>query len=465
MTVPTNYPPIGDRLSRAAWSRLFWWRFRLFQRHRHDRRDLHDFERVLNAYYPTVTDQRLTRVARLVLRATSAWRYHLRWYRHPLELRLLQRLLPSSAPRRAVSEDSADEDCARHAGIQRLRTGHLHSGAARSVRRLSLSCEVHVFALRFPFERARYTLAGGHIHALGHGNRGGLSRLMVAATATRAIAHEHRSRRFDVIHALWADEPGLIAVRAGQRLGVPVVVSLMGGELVRLPDIAYGAQRSRFARYAINRAFAGAHWCTAGSQQAMAQLRAHRSDLDERSSVVPLGVDVTKFCPDGPAASGGPSILHVGSLSPIKDQHTLLRAFGLVNAIRPDLELRLIGDGPLRMPLERAVDDLKLTSHVRFLGEKPHDELPCWYRAATICALSSRHESQSVVALEAAACGIVTVGTAVGVLAELAPASRTVAVGDHRALAAAMQELLDDDDLRGRLAAHARSLAERSVHD
>jgi hypothetical protein len=62
------------------------------------RQDLHDFERVLNAYYPTVTDQRLTRAARMVLRATSAWRYHLRWYRHPLELRVLHRLLPYQRP-------------------------------------------------------------------------------------------------------------------------------------------------------------------------------------------------------------------------------------------------------------------------------------------------------------------------------------------------------------------------------
>ncbi len=62
------------------------------------RRELHDFERVLNAYYPTVTDRGLTRAARLVLHAASAWRYRLRWYRYPLELRLLQRLLPYQRP-------------------------------------------------------------------------------------------------------------------------------------------------------------------------------------------------------------------------------------------------------------------------------------------------------------------------------------------------------------------------------
>ena len=33
----TNYAPAMERLSRATWSRLLWWRFRLFQRHRHNR--------------------------------------------------------------------------------------------------------------------------------------------------------------------------------------------------------------------------------------------------------------------------------------------------------------------------------------------------------------------------------------------------------------------------------------------
>ena len=62
------------------------------------RRELRDFERVLNAYYPTITDLGSTRAARLVLRAASAWRYHLRWYRYPLELRPLQRLLAYQRP-------------------------------------------------------------------------------------------------------------------------------------------------------------------------------------------------------------------------------------------------------------------------------------------------------------------------------------------------------------------------------
>lgn len=62
------------------------------------RQQVHDFERVLNAYYPTVTDPRLRGSWRGVLRALSAWRYHLGVYRHPLELRALQKLFAYQRP-------------------------------------------------------------------------------------------------------------------------------------------------------------------------------------------------------------------------------------------------------------------------------------------------------------------------------------------------------------------------------
>ena len=62
------------------------------------RRKIWDFEHVLNAYYPTTTDHKLHRLWRVVLRALSAWRYHLRFYRHPLELRAFHRLLSYQRP-------------------------------------------------------------------------------------------------------------------------------------------------------------------------------------------------------------------------------------------------------------------------------------------------------------------------------------------------------------------------------
>jgi anaerobic magnesium-protoporphyrin IX monomethyl ester cyclase len=62
------------------------------------RRRVRDFESVLNAYYPTVTDTRMTPARRRLLRAASAWRYHAKAYARPVELNLLQRAFRYQRP-------------------------------------------------------------------------------------------------------------------------------------------------------------------------------------------------------------------------------------------------------------------------------------------------------------------------------------------------------------------------------
>jgi anaerobic magnesium-protoporphyrin IX monomethyl ester cyclase len=57
-----------------------------------------NFERVLNAYYPTSTDRRLTPALRTVLRAVSSWRYATRTYAAPYELRAIQKLIRYQRP-------------------------------------------------------------------------------------------------------------------------------------------------------------------------------------------------------------------------------------------------------------------------------------------------------------------------------------------------------------------------------
>ena len=64
----------------------------------HQMQRVRNFERVLNAYYPTTTDGRLTGRWREILRAVSAWRYNLRVYESPLELRALQKVVHYQRP-------------------------------------------------------------------------------------------------------------------------------------------------------------------------------------------------------------------------------------------------------------------------------------------------------------------------------------------------------------------------------
>lgn len=62
------------------------------------KRRVRNFERVLNAYFPTITDRRLTPGRRALLRMVSGWRYAFRMYTAPYELRALHRLIHYQRP-------------------------------------------------------------------------------------------------------------------------------------------------------------------------------------------------------------------------------------------------------------------------------------------------------------------------------------------------------------------------------
>ncbi len=62
------------------------------------RKQVRNFERVLNAFYPTITDRRLTPLRRMLLRSVSGWRYAAKVYTAPIELQALQRLMRYQRP-------------------------------------------------------------------------------------------------------------------------------------------------------------------------------------------------------------------------------------------------------------------------------------------------------------------------------------------------------------------------------
>jgi glycosyltransferase involved in cell wall biosynthesis len=303
-------------------------------------------------------------------------------------------------------------------------------------RSLATRDHVSVVALRYPYTAARYQVDGAEVIALG----GALSHRSATLSLWRrtldVLRQEDRHCPFDVLHAFWATESGLLAAMAGRLLRIPTLVSLAGGELVALRDIAYGDQRIAWERLKVSASLQLATAVSAGSHQ-LAE-RAHRRYPSVRLHVAPLGVDQSLFKPDGSSPSG--RVVHVGTLTPVKDQATLLRAFSLVRRQHPDACLDIVGSGPLAGQLEHLASDLGLKGSVRFMGDVDHAALPAVYRGARTSVVSSRHEAQSMVALEGAACGIPVVGTRVGVLPELTDA--VVPVGDHVALCRAIEATL-----------------------
>ena len=316
------------------------------------------------------------------------------------------------------------------------------------VRELGSRHEVRVCALRYP-ERSAYTVDGALVTAVGGGDAAGVGRGSMLLRAARDLATAHRRRGFDLLHGLWADEPGALAVGLARRWRIPAVVSVMGGEFEARDDLGYGGALSWANRRLSRRALAGADAVTAGSRWLADGVSAdHGRDVE----ALPLGVDTTRFAPEGSviALTGEVPLLHVASLTPVKGQRILLDAFERVRAEVPGVHLHVVGDGPLR-------DEIAGRPGVSVHGHVAHEVLPGWYRGAVLHVQASWYESQGMTVLEAAACGRLTVGTRVGVLPELAP-DHVVPPGDAAALAARMSALLADRD---RLVAEAGTLTGR----
>ena len=291
-------------------------------------------------------------------------------------------------------------------------------------RELARGHDLRVLSLRYPFTRRPYTVLGAQVQPLGAAAARGPARFVMWARALRHLQREHARRPFDVLHALWAHEPAALALWAGRRLRVPVVVSVLGGELERFDEIGYGGGRGALNRRLVAWSLRRARWLTAGSRFLEERLRP-RAAPGARLSRWPLGVDLERFAPGpvaAPALEGRPALLSVGSLEPVKGHDLLLEAFAAALPQGGEARLHLVGDGSRRAPLEARAARPDLDGRVRFHGALPHEALPGVYRQATALVQASWFESQGLAVLEAAACGCPVLGTNVGVLPELSPA-------------------------------------------
>lgn len=327
------------------------------------------------------------------------------------------------------------------------------------VERLARQHEVHVYTLRQYPDPCTYPLLGAMVHNIGVPQKRPRS-IRSLVTLLGVLREEYRRSPFDVIHGIWLSTGGYGAALAGRLLHVPVVATLGGGEMAAIPEIGYGGQLRISARCKIALTLRLADAVTAASEFARRPLLPYRLD----SQLIPFGVDCDRFtaseAPPGPPWN----LLHVASLNRVKDQATLLRAFRTIRVCEPGVRLRIIGEDTLGGEMQRLAQELGVADAVTFEGFQPNDVVAEALRSAHLLLVSSRHESGPLVMLEAAACSVPTVGTAVGHIEDLAPdAAVAVPTGDHAALAWAATCLLRDEPSRRAMGLRARAFAR--THD
>ena len=158
---------------------------------------------------------------------------------------------------------------------------------------------------------------------------------------------------------------------------------------------------------------------------------------------VPNAVDTKVFYPPAERPGGTPRLLSVGWLAEKKGHALLLDA--LAGLGRDEVTLDLVGQGELRGDLEERARSLGLGDRVRFLGERPKEEVAELMRRAHLFVLPSLFENLPAVLIEAMASGLPSVATRVGGVPELldSEAGALVEPGNPLALAAGIGETLD----------------------
>ncbi len=204
-----------------------------------------------------------------------------------------------------------------------------------------------------------------------------------------------------------------------------------------------------------------AHRCdaiVAVSEQEANEGRAVLGSVSSRLTVIPNGVDRTRFSPDGDRSirdTESPLVVCVGRLSKQKGQDLAIRALAQLRSTTA--RLRLVGDeNPVgeKKHLETLAISLGVEDRIEWWG-KVTDTAP-EFRAADVAIAPSRWEGMSLVFLEAMACGTALVVADVFGSEAVGSAAVIVPPEDANALAQAIDTLLENAPHRQRLGEAAR---------
>jgi phosphatidylinositol alpha-1,6-mannosyltransferase len=198
-----------------------------------------------------------------------------------------------------------------------------------------------------------------------------------------------------------------------------------------------------------------------------------------RTLVLPMGVDPpTQVTPADLQElrrryelPGGPVLLTVARLVPIKGHAAVIQALPNLLKRFPDLTYLIVGDGPHREHLERLAHDLTVRDHVVFAGAVPQDEIPAHYRLATLFVQLSGPpdaaggiEGFGLSYLEAASFGVPSIAGRSGGVPEAVEEGTSgflVPPDDPRAFSVAVAHLLSDVTVRNRMSDTALEWARR----
>lgn len=286
--------------------------------------------------------------------------------------------------------------------------------------------------------------------------------------ALRKLTQLFREQRFDIVHT-HSSKTGILGRLAGRLAGVPVLMHTVHG-------YAFPAARNAFQSWF----YLGMEWLGARLTDALVLLKQDDLDLarkrlhvpQTRLHLLPNGVDVERYAPGSDtersrirqtqlkADDGCVAIGMVGRLWAQKNPECFVRAAISVLANgHGQARFFLIGDGELRGDLETRIRETGYTDSIRILGWR--DDVEALLPGLDVFVLPSRWEGLSLAILEAKSAGLPVVVSDI-------PGNRDLVREDvdgyvfgpdnDADLAARLEKLIEDAELRRRLGASGREI-------
>lgn len=272
---------------------------------------------------------------------------------------------------------------------------------------------------------------------------------------------DHRQKKFHLLFAFWGYPAGFLATCLSKITGIPCSVYILGSDAAGISSIDFGIFHKPIPRKLALWTYNRASLLLAISEFQRTQLLNY--GVKKSITIIPWGVETSlyKFAPTKREAVL--HVIHVGHLTPVKDQTTLLKTLALV-AKRYPVELRIFGVDCMNGAIQKLCSELGIEKSVQFLDMIPYHEMPGQYAWADIMLHTSLSEGQSMALTEAAACGVLLAGTQVGLLYDLGEdCGITVEVGNFEGLASKVLSTLDDPESWNGKIQRAKSWSE--AHD
>lgn len=267
------------------------------------------------------------------------------------------------------------------------------------------------------------------------------------------LARHLKRRGVRLLHNHFGDSSGTVAMLASELSGVPFGFTMHG------PTLFFEPKRWRLDEKIARAAYVAciSHFCR--SQGMLFSDPKHWGKLH----IVHCGVDPALYDRPKRTTEGVRRLLFVGRLARVKGLAVLLEAFARLHKDRPDLVLRLVGDGPDRAWLEARVCEMNLEYAVEFTGYQSQAQVADHLAEADVFVLPSFAEGVPVVLMEALASRVPVVASRVAGVSELVEegvTGSTVPPGDHTRLGSGIAMLLDDAALRWRMGEAGRAKVE-----